>query len=152
MSCYLVSKSHIDALVALYATDRKRLGPPLTAWEMDAMGRMLIRANVQSIESRYPDTVGKPDEMPGPNSDNPERAFADAYTWRPVTTPINPIAAIALVRCYEYQTCEFDGFTDSDAGLFCQYLTARLIERFFPGHTMKSVCDLPEFTSAPWGL
>lgn len=151
MSAYLVSKSHIDALVALYATVRKREGSPLSPQTMNHLGSILIDANVRSIEARYPDTAGKPAEMPGPDVDSPDRAFANGYTWSPVRATVTPIGALALVQCYSYQTCEYDGFEESDAGVFCTFMTARLLARFFPGYT-GHVCDLPGYESAPWGL
>lgn len=153
MSCHLVSKSHIDAIVALCATERLRKGVPITRDEMATIGAMLIRANVRSVESRYPDTVGKPEEMPGPNFDTSERAHADRYTWAPVKNNVTPIAALSLLHCYEYQTNEFDGYEVSDAGLLCRYLQHWIVSRFFPGMDVDApLSDFPGHNSAPWGI
>ena len=153
MSCYLVSKAHIDAMVALVATERLRKGLKITRDEMATVGRLFIDANVRSIEARYPDTIGKPEDMPGPNIDSGDRAFADRYTWAPVKASVTPVHALSILQCYEYQTCEFDGYETSEAGLLCRYLQLWIISRWFPGHSVDApLSELPGYDAAPWGL
>lgn len=153
MSCYLVSKPHIDAIVALAATEAKRIARPMSPDAMNTIGRMLIRANVRSIEARYPDTIGKPEDMPGPNFDNPDRAFADTYQWSPVRKVLTPVALASLVACYEYQTCEFDGWEESEAFKFCETLKSLLFARWFPAiDPSGSLWDIPGFDHAMWTI
>jgi hypothetical protein len=117
MSAWIVSKEHIDLMVAAALKVR------MEGLSRDALGQMLWDANYKSINARY-------------------RKFEDAPEYRFDAGPreINVVSALKQIDCYEYQTCEFDGWKDSKAFEFCQSLRAALIG------------ELPGYDDAPWGV
>src|SRR3989304_3286724 len=98
MSAWIVSKEHIDVMIATgmqygrhgwqgnlnWSVREEGDGPTayreLTYESADEIGRMLWNENVRSIEARYPDTAESGD-YPGPVSFDPEQA--DEYVYTP---------------------------------------------------------------------
>lgn len=147
MSAWIVSKQHIDALVdAGYDTRRDHsvrwyhggTSYELTAENRDAVGQMLWQECHASVAHRYDDTDdGK---LPGPIGLT--RATIAAYTHTPATLG-ERLAIPALLKqisCYEYQSCEHDGWEASQAHAFCTALRHHLIGK------------LPGYEAADWGL
>lgn len=134
MSAYLVSKSHIDALVTLGSLHK--VIPYGSRTYTTDMGKTLIRANVESIEARYPDTKGHPQEMPG--------CYIDAETYTHALyakhTNLTPAAGLKAISGYEYQACEHKGWNGSVAQVFCDSLRHALIRA------------LPGYSSADWEI
>jgi hypothetical protein len=116
------------------------------------LGQRLTDENVTSVEGRYPDTNADRGDLPGP---------CDAYYMGPyvfeafrasgrrlcvpgMPEAIEPPATIVeiakAVSCYEYQSCEHDGWETSEAHAFCQALTEALLH------------SLPGYDAAPWGF
>lgn len=132
MSAWLVSKLHIDALV--YA--RSLIRHPsrgLRSETIDSdLGRMLWRENMLSLAGLY-------EKRHGDQVD--EAALAD-YTYSRhgafLGTPV--IALIKAIDCYEYQSCEHQGWEKSDAFHYCKSLRSALIHL------------LPGWEEAPWGI
>ncbi len=161
MSAFIVSRHHIDALVAVAL-----FGPtgvpisPHTAWHpvswfdtepppgagmtwcqehrhtaelQDAhrIGEMLVLENVRSVNHRYPDTG----TLPGPNDELAEWATAYDTPLTALRRGRRPTAveALKLVDCYEYQSCEHDGWRTSQARRFCDALRSRVVG-FLPGY------------------
>lgn len=151
MSAYVVAREHIDILLKAafvyvnagpiqghrlswftedpevvgyeraYATRRE-----LDLGNADEVGRMLLEENIASVCARYEDDT----------ADQYEHLLA--YTYRdPVYTP-TVVEAIKAVKCYRYQSCEHDGWRDSQASRFHDRLLAELIN------------VLPGIEEAPW--
>ena len=137
MSAFVVERAHIDHLVsaALYGP-RGHHPTWLISWRDPATGRtvsvrddpsavgtMLWHANHASVSARY----GDPLDVPFYTFDAPRRLDA-------------PPAVVTLkaIDCYEYQSCEFDGWASSSARAFCDRLRRSLI------------ATLPGYAAAPW--
>ena len=154
MSAWIVSKEHIDALVsaALVCAQENRssfrwydadgnhsheLTYTETMWASE-VGMMLWGENLASINARYPDTIEDESACPGPCD------FAGSMTvagYRFKRTPrIPPVAILKAIACYEYQSCEHEGWKTSEAKAFCAALTDHVINL------------LPGYDEAPWGL
>lgn len=157
MSAFLVSKPHIDALVYA-ALSRRRCG---LSWydcdpvaleaqftssldyfavlhvhhrearheDADRLGRMLWQENLASVTARYPDDASG--ERPGPCGLTDEQIAA--YTYTSPRTRLEPVAILKALHCYEYQSCEHDGWRGSEAYQFCQALQAAMISAL-PGY------------------
>lgn len=135
MSAWLVSRRHIDALVTAATTAQfyNRELEQITA-EPDALGRLLWGECLKSVSARYPrDGDG---EWPGPAGLT--RAEIAGYTHTPLT--FDPVTLLKALDCYEYQSCEHDGWRTSTAREVCQSLRRYLI------------ATLPGYHNAPWGL
>lgn len=134
MSAFIQSKDHIDLLVTAaidrdlrwFTDDRPRTSDKTyrevirNAKEVggDAIGSMLVAANVQSVSYRYSDS----DDLPGP---------VDAYYGRPfkyerVTSYVSVGTLLNAVAGYEYQSCEHDEWEVSEARFFCTALREAL--------------------------
>lgn len=123
MSAWIVSKKHIDLLVtaALSAKYMTAAGP--VGDDPSALGLMLWRENHFSVNSRYNET-----RMP------------EGYKFTRFPGKIDPVVVLKQIACYEYQSCEHDGWKTSDAFKFCQALTSEMINA------------LPGYEAAPWGI
>ena len=146
MSAYVVSDSHIDAMLTVIAdgpadsTRDLRQWRDATRWaeilpdryadpdpaRLTALGVMLLRENIASVDYRYPSHKG---ETADP---------AETYLYHRARRP-NVIEAFKLIDCYEYQACEHDGWKTSAAAELCNKLRKNLI------------CSLPGWDAAPWG-
>ena len=146
MSAYIVSKSHINALVqaGLRSGMRARFtwytrdeDGNLTRMELrhdnaDAVGQMLLDENIKSVSSRYPSD--RLSELPGRTNSE----YLMPFEWKPFVKQPTPLEAIKLIRCYEYQSCEHTEWDTSEAKQFCDCLKDWLIS------------DLPGYDDAPW--
>lgn len=80
-----------------------------------AVGQMLTDANAASLASRYGETETR------------------SYTYsRPVDCGWSPVEILGAINCFEYQACEVDDWTTSEAKQYCDKLRRR-IERRLPG-------------------
>lgn len=147
MSAYMVSDSHIHALV-----DVAQFGPAGTrggsgdwnglSWRCggvgcnvpcgdqgaaDAAGRMLVAENARSMRARY-----------GPEAESAVGVEA-AYSWAFPRKPMNAVQTLKAIDCYQYQACEADGWPESEAHAFCEALRSSV------------VAYLPGYGAAPWG-
>lgn len=104
MSAWIVSKLHIDYMVTAI------IKAELTDKTPDDLGRMLWAENLASVAYRYPgDGDG---ERPGPMD------FKDSdvktYTW--AETPLLTGKALkTTLGCYDYQSCEHNGWPASES-------------------------------------
>lgn len=132
MSAFQVTDLHIAALV--FAAHVSPFASCMDLADQTATGRMLIRENMASLAKRYGDKID-------------EEAIA-AWTYDPVATPAelarknvrDPLSLIKLVHCYQYQSCEHDGWETSNAASYCRQLLTLLTQA------------LPGYDKAPWGL
>lgn len=104
----------------------------LTEETADRIGQMLIDENVESVGCRYEgsDLVN----LPGPNTAEWLIPFKFVYTMERLPA----IETLKIIACYEYQSCEHDGWKDSEAKCFCNALIKNAIQR------------LPGYEEAPW--
>lgn len=150
MSAFVVDKVHIDALVDAAMSRSGRSWPlswywakaPMQRFDLDysnadAVGSMLWAENVRSVQRRYPDTIDS-GEYPGPA----DFATVEILTYRfeCLAPHLSPVEALKALACYEYQSCEHDGWADSQARAFCDALRHDLINR------------LPGYAEAQWSV
>lgn len=142
MSAYVVSRDHIRFLVAAARSHRivRQYGMywyhdgksnKLDAHDRDQashIGQMLWDENIKSINARYPDTVGKLDNMPGPVDET--FIYAHSADW---PREITPVQVLKACNGYEYQACEHDGWKDSEAHAFIEALKNAAV-RALPGY------------------
>ena len=119
MSAWIVSKTHIDALVQA-GIEREIVRVD----EADEFGRMLWGENLASIHYRYPDTVEGGD-YPGPAGF--VASDVDFYTYAPLDGgPGISLRAEVVVRsaatCFDYQSCEHPEYEGSKAQQFVGFL------------------------------
>ena len=103
MSAWIVSKQHIDYLVTAMAQ--------YGTLDSNAhyVGQKLWQENVNSVAHRYPDDT--PAERPGPVCKHGVRP--STYKHTPYKKAIDPITLLKQIGCYEYQSCEHDGWQAS---------------------------------------
>lgn len=142
MSAYMVSKEHIDALVAtaVYGpTDNARpAGYGQTRWyaiyfdnpsrrldyeSASIAGEILVKENLSSIHTRYPDTLTNPDNTPGPC----EQYWLTEYAFPRDAKRLTTIQALKALACYEYQSCEHPEWSTSEAHSLCDRMRHNLI-------------------------
>jgi hypothetical protein len=148
VSAWIVTKTHIDLMVTAGLEYRQRggwlrwyYGNPGRSGELDmstvhTTGQMLWAENLASVTGRYPaDGDG---ERPGPVDFQDH----DVLTYRFARVPgmLDRATVLKALHCYEYQSCEHDGWESSAARAFC-----RSLER-------AVVCSLPGYDAAPWGF
>jgi len=100
--------------------------------EAQRVGQMLWDENVQSVRSRYPDCKFNGD-LPGP--------IGEDYIYgehRAIFGDLEPVAIFKAINCLDYQSCEHDGWKDSEAFAYLDSLRHAVI------------CSLPGYDSAPW--
>lgn len=127
MSAWLVSDSHIDVLV--WGLIERGEIPPTDA---DETGRMLLRENHLSLETRYADPM--PDAID--------------YVYVEPAVELKPHNWISAVRCYSYQSCEHLAWEESRA--------ARLTQNAIPDDEYHSPISHDAIvnlaTASPWGF
>lgn len=144
MSAFVVSKTHIDALLtgatllsrgafapfSWYHNDHLRELHNETASEI---GQLLWQENVASVVFRYEEGI---------NSEE----FADylqsveAYHFTQLMGSPDPVIVLKAICCYEYQSCEHPGWATSEAKTFCSELRDLCVHR------------LKGFDNAPWEI
>lgn len=126
----------------------------------DQVGRMLWAENVASVDHRYspagrevyygkgwengpefslPGTFTR-ETIPGTAEtiDVPEYAYLDEYRHERAGRVPTPVETLSILACYEYQSCEHDGWAESEAKRFCEALQGAAIRA------------LPGYDDAPW--
>jgi hypothetical protein len=106
MSAWIVSKRHINALV--HGLTKREL---VSGYTPSEIGRILWLENVKSIHARYPDTAETDRNYPGPNGFRKSRA--EKFTYSIEREPVSINTLLMNVNCYDYQTCEHDGYESS---------------------------------------
>lgn len=152
MSAYMVDRNHVSYLVKAAMSQQIQNGCGFRWWVsrggesrsmtcMDyalgvELGQMLWDANKESINARYPDTVKDMEHAPGPIGEN--------YTFNEsdITNggiALDMVQVLKACDCYEYQSCEHEGWHDSEAYDFIHRLRARAWQA------------LPGYDDAEWG-
>jgi hypothetical protein len=156
MSAFMVGKTHIDAMVTAAADIVHGHHDSGLRWwkterytgewgevgysdrdQQSATGMMLWAENLASIHARYPDTL-EGGMYPGPADFTADDVLA--YRFTRVSGRIDPVAILKAIACYEYQSCEHEGWLASEARQFCIALQHKMI------------CALPGYVTAPWEI
>lgn len=122
MSAWIVSKKHIDVLVAALVEEQV-----IKLADADETGRILWRENHKSVNARYA-----------------EKTRAPAYTFEHEST--SNVVVLKSIHCYEYQTCEHDGWKRSRARQLCLELTSRI------AYALAQQACRKAYDDAPWGI
>jgi hypothetical protein len=157
MSAFILPREHIHAMVAAglksdHGSSLRWFRKPLALGGIDyredicrlthetaaAVGQMLVDQNVKSIEARYQDC----EDMIGDARD-PYTFETAAVLW-----PMTPVAMLKAISCYEYQSCEDDGWHRSEAQQFCEALRGWMISQL-PGYDSAATW---EYTGPPVGV
>ena len=114
LAAYVVSKK--DAYVKYHADVSQALGAELAA----EVAAKMAASNVASIQGRYPDTREVFENAPGLITDTQDGhplsyislcAQAARVEWKGEHTPADIVQA---ADCYAYQSCEYEGWNDSE--------------------------------------
>jgi hypothetical protein len=144
MSAWFVGADHVDAILTWMEKDQscKCYGTPWPGggqsrnyWDdedLTEIGKALLAANIASLRARYPDDWR---EM-APIDLNAYRFERDPAFMR---SPNLAVTLIKQVQCFEYQSCEHDGWPTSWARDFCKTLVSAAIR------------SLEGYEAAPWG-
>lgn len=133
MSRWIVSKTHIDAIVTGAIRHRCSLrGVLTTPATADALGLALWQANHVAVNARYGESLPTP-----------------PYRWRPVE--LAPPALLKAVDCYAYQTiCTPDWLNGLAVKRLCDELDVVIPARLGIGPDALRATDAYE--AAPWGI
>ena len=130
MSAYIVSDKHISAMLTLVSGPEYHGEPKTYYWDCEiisfadnimAIGQKLLDENYKSVNARY-----NRNETP------------HTFSFEPVE--MKPIEIVRLCHCYNYQTCEHDGWDGSEAEEI-----SRQIEHY-------AIKNVPGYEDAPWGI
>ena len=141
MSAFFVGPEHVNAMLS-YLNERVNCGSvptPFGDWSFDAqnvedlqtIGRNLLAENIASLKALYPNFP----EMSNFDFDGYRFAFAPDF---PALRSNPAMDLLGIIACYEYQSCEHDGWQTSYAKKFCEWLRDRAIH------------DLPGWDKVPW--
>jgi len=111
MSAWLVSKTHIDALVT-YAIDHCVSPKP----NPDEVGKLLWYENRKSLRYRYAD------------ADDCWEDLKTLNTYRYEPAYVSEVAIVKAVHCYAYQSCEHPGWEKSAAKRLSDVLEQRALK------------------------
>lgn len=141
MSAYIVSKETIDVLLSaarqyggrdaryLFSENGRYLGSTqlqnASQSELNKVGKALWAENHKSVNDR--------------NNEENDTTELDAYQFKSYQIR-KPGHLSNVIRCYEYQSCEHEGWQTSDAKRFCDELKKSLIKQ------------LPGANESPWGI
>jgi hypothetical protein len=154
MSAFMCGKSHIIFLVeaglslAMSRGDGGQISwyhddawKNLTAWDSDEkkteVAQMLWDENLKSVTNRYPKCTL--DNMPGSVADAKQGFKINPNDFCQTAQQITPVQVLKSCACYEYQTCEHQGYKSSEAKAFIEALKT------------KAVNSLEGYEDAVWG-
>jgi hypothetical protein len=116
------------------------------------LGQRLVDECMASVLARYPDCDPDAGDLPGPR----DAYYMGPYAWEPylaaeaglparrtpaeVLPPASTVVIAKQIAHYEYQSCEHEGWRDSEARAFCHALGDSLLR------------SLPGWEQAPWGI
>ncbi len=125
---------------------------PIELVPPSVLGQRLLDECVASVHDRYPDTSPEEGNLPGPR----DAYYMGPYVWEPylksetrliargmphmIAPPATTVVIAKQIANYEYQSCEHDGWRESEAHAFCRALAAALLR------------SLPGWEDAPWGI
>lgn len=123
MSAWLCNEEHIYEIAFHYVRNCQQYVQPQNTKSVPQVVKILWKANNDSLAARYGDDVVSMNVL---------------NDYKPMVNNIFHMAK--LVDCYEYQSCEFDEWEESDAKKICTAVTESLLS------------NNPEYEAAPWGF
>jgi hypothetical protein len=129
MSAWIVSKQHIDVLVAALR-DHDLL--PADA-DLDATGTLLWHENHRSVNARYRENTATPPYHFAEPVPLPETTYYTAFD------PHNINHIIVQAACYDYQTCETDDYETTPAYALFSKLIATLTDKGADRNTTERI-------------
>jgi hypothetical protein len=129
MSAWFVSKDDIDLIVSWTK--------PNSVEDGTRLGKMLWRENVKSLRARYH----------GPDYEDEhcdQDAEVEAYAFRQLHG-VKPLPLAKIIDCYDYQSCEHEGWETSEARALCTAIQNAM-------NLPAKHHDLPGWKDAPWGV
>jgi hypothetical protein len=139
MSAFQVSNRHIDLLVyARTLPDFKVLESDL---DRDELGRLLLGENLKSLAARYGDDRNAGSAASKSKWEDVKQVEAYVYSTPTDAAGVRDIVSIIKqIHCYEYQSCEHEGWETSRASKYCKDLLELLLFK------------LPGYAAAKWGV
>ena len=132
MSCFLVNPKHIGQMAQKY--------PSQDADEISNVAITLANANLKSIASRYGDGDTSLDSYKKITLEWMDMEYSDyvascCLNARPgnLDWNLNPIDIIKMCHCYDYQSCEADGYYESEAKRMVTWIEKDMIRKL-PGY------------------
>ena len=121
MSAYVVEDTRIIALSAYVAILDDSMSRHLsdTRERATTMAKMLHSENIRSVNARYQETFSP--------------CLREVTTEDIARAGMDPIEALKLCACIEYQSCETEKYEDSDA-YKCLHTMRKTIIRALPGY------------------
>ena len=155
MSCYIVGKTHIDALVEaglsggqwrgnltwfareITTDDRIKCEHRGEVWSEE--GLALAQSLRRELTHETADRVGQ--MLMHENRLSVDYRYAESeleeiYTfglWTQRAGTVNPVVILKAIAGYEYQSCEHPGWPESEAHAFCEALKDKMINAL-PGY------------------
>lgn len=133
MSAFICSPEHVFTLAKALSTQR------FSKHDLKESAEILALANIESIRARYPDTTGKEANSFFPGIENNEEYIKLCKTYKPFPSK-SPTEIIKLAHCFEYQSCEYEGWETSQAKKLINSVIDSEIHR------------LPEYEAAEWTI
>lgn len=131
MSAFIVGPKHIATIVDAALSkrgnvyDRGEFVLGVTPDKREELCAMLADENAASVNHRY----------------NDKQEAARGFPFVPYRDGTDTLKVLKALACYEYQSCEHDGWNASKARALCKWLRERLIN------------DLPGYDAAPgWSI
>lgn len=118
MSAFIVTKKHIDYLVTAALSAKY-----MTGIEPNEFGALLWTENHKSVNARYN-----------------EESAAEPYRFTRSPGKVDPVKALKAIHCLQYQSCEHEGWKQSEACKRLEQLEGEMISA------------LPGYDEAPWGI
>jgi len=155
MSAFIVSKTHIDALLTA-GLHWKEYGP--LSWQVPGVpqdtdfqrGQPWGLTALENARRRHrelnTDTVHAVGQLlvaqnyASVNYRYDEDELEPVYTFEAVLGVPNPVVVLKAINCYEYQARETPDYDNSEAAAFCQALRGAAIHH------------LPGYDQAPWEI
>ena len=132
MSAFIVNHNHINAIVRWACRNyvKSYHGNPTRTWAIAGREQetveLLYKENVKSVNYRYHDWGAEPDKI----------------VYNPFATDLTPVQVIKACHCLGYQSCEHDGWEDSDAKAILDDIEAAAV-RALPGYE-DAEWEIPE--------
>jgi hypothetical protein len=142
LSAWIVQNGHIDVLVNAMA-NYGVVPPDLGVEGYRNLGQKLWHENHLSVNHRYREQTRTP-----------------RYRLHTTEADLDPVAVLKAIACYNYQSCEHNGWDDSEAHTLTDALRAAILKRHPElGETVQCwhgpgprYSALPEYEKAPWGF
>lgn len=131
MSAFIVSDNHINAIVSWMARPENNYGRTMLTEDCQQVGRVLMEENCKSVGHRY----GHHACMAKECADSVE-----SYRFKQDKAKRSAVEIIKACQCLEYQSCEHDGWSDSQA------------KRILDEVQSTAISKLPGYDAASWAI